>query len=941
MSPTTHHRWSLPEGDTVFEFDCALTRGAAPDGHVAVTCRWSGAETQHVVLHAGYATPIALDFRCGYRLRGSLRALREANDGIPSIGLYADLRYDWHGRQPIQHFQGMAFLVPEHAPAPPPPPPPPLPPPSPVEEDDVDTRPIITPHDELFPYLYVRRWPNVPADDLHFRFFSHDPASRPAAGFLAALAACPAWNRVALALAFVNGAAPWQGRYVAAASSLPGPLGGFARLARTLRRSAPDADWAERLCVGMRHLLEHHGATGTWLLGPDYAAACERVWESHAALTVLLDYDQPLRIDLTLVLWLANAASEALTIEPDESLRCTPLSAEERAGLADASLLLPARLFPARDPGSASPPAAGDPRGWIEPYAVGDLQMVRQRLLRYGAGEIARIENVLRGERREVSSRHGRQRLEHEQRSAEDAERLENTDADTRLSLSEEASRTVAGQTVGDSYDNFTTSYGPPTQATLSGSLSRVTTAGPAGSDDMTRFAREILGKAVGTLSRKVGTLRASSSLSQVEDAVVSVIDNTGGSDSLCAVYRWVNKIYEARVVNYGNRLMVEFVLLNPGAALRGRVEGGKDAAAWLVRHGVRSFEDIGPLNYARLCAAGGVTDVAPPPGPKWIAASVRAGDEAQLAIPPGYCAVAATAAGVGAGAPFTVMVGCQSVTTDGRSTPLAPQQEASVLPLAAAPAPPLSPPGGGSGIVNVGIACSPSPRTTDAWRIAVYAALLRAQAERDTHHAAPQAEPTPDAPRRSPLAVRRMMREAIRHGCTELLLGLALPTSPSGASLAPSLASPPASPPAPPQPLPDAGRPRLLQFLDAALEWTEMSYTIHHARPEIDDAPEHALARFRHADHARALVPVRPDHVLAFLHYRAAGTLCGGPDRLVSVHACDLPIVDDLKRGERGAVGERLVGRPWEVVVPTAMQVLDAADPFAVGGILSGPGGS
>ena len=928
MNTIVEHRWALPEVDTVFELVFAMERGAAPDGHrVAVTCRWPPAETRTLTLSAARATPISLDFLSGYRLRGTMTVIHDNDRRAPSIGVNADLTYDWRGQPPVQHFQGLVFLSREPIPPPPPPPDPPTPVPPPMDDDeDDDPVAIITPHDELFPYLYVRQWPKIPAEDLHDRFFSYDDTSPPGASFLVALAALVPQGRPAmeaLALAFIDGAMPWQRQYIASRSALRGPIAEFAPLALRLQQ-ADRAGWVDTLCHALQALLERYGKTGAWLRGPDYAAALDRVWQSYFALTVLLGYDQALLADLALTLWLANAVAKALSIDADGRLHVGTLTKAQNAAVAHASLLLPATVFPLPAGGGSSPPASGH-RGWIEPYAVGDLQMVRQRLLRYVPGEIARIENVMRGERREVSSRQGRQRLDIDQKSGEELALLESDDSDARTSLLQETSRLVAGKTIGDSYENFTTSYGPPTQATLNGTLNRVTTAGSPASDDVTRFAREIVGKAVNRIARKVGTVRATSSLSHVEDAVVSVIDNSGGGNSLSAVYRWVNKVYEACVVNYGNRLIMEFVVRRPAAVLHDpattdRHHGGAPFPP-PAHLGIGSFEDVGPRNYARLCATYGVTEIVPPPGPRSAAASVRTGDETQIAIPPGYTpSSAAAGCATAAGPPPAIMVGCLAVVANGAAVALPPLGEAAAIPVAvAAPQAGLSPPEAGECIVNIEIACVPTPRCTDEWRIQIYSAIVRAYAQGIERRLAAVADGTAPAVQRSPLAAARIARDALKHGCLDLLLERAAVLTDWGRS------APSASPP-----VDVVNWPRCHQFLDQALEWPEMSYSVHHDRPggagREDAGHDPAFASFLHADRARALVPVRPDHVLAFLYFFASGMIWDGPDRLVAVNAVDLHIVDDIKRAAHRQDRERTVGKPWEVVVPTAMQVLDGS---------------
>lgn len=933
MSRIVEQTWRLPEVDTVFDLVFAMHLGGAADGHrVAVTCLWPPTETRHLRLHASHATPVCLQFKSGYELRGRLEVILDGDRRNPSIGVYADLSYDWSGQPPVRHFRGLIFLLDEPKRAPKPPPGPIPPRPSADDDDAADTPPTITPHDELFPYVYARQWPRISAEDLEYGFFGYDESSPPAGTFIVDLGNQAAEGRAAmeaLAIDFVDGKSPYAGQFIPTRSSLPDPVGGFAALALRLPRGKPwREEWVDQLRDGMAHLLHLSGQTGTYLLGDAYRAVLDRVWQSYFALVVLLGYDQALLSDLALTLWAANAAAKALTIDEDGHLHAADLTPDRRSAIAQASVRLPAGTFPLppAGQGQGAPPASGAD-GWVEPYAVGDLQMVRQRLVRYAAGEIARIENVMRGERREVSSRQGRQRLDLQQKQSGEEQILASEDSDARSFLLEETSRKVAGETVADSYGGFQTSYGPPTQVTLDGTRSRVTTAQDPGSDDVTRFAREILGKTVNRISRKVGTVRASSTLSHVEDEVVSVIDNSGGERDLCVVYRWVNKVYEACVVNYGNRLIMEFVVRRPAAGVIDGPADGPERARLvpisLEAMGVSSFEDVTPDNYAGLCAAYAVTDIAPPPPPlKFVTVSLRAGEERQVAIPAGYAAAAAAAGCLPtpADAPApAIMVGCQLVVPGAEAAALTPYGDDGTLPISVADVPASLSPPAPEALVNVEIQCGRTPGCLDEWRIGIYGALVGAREERAERAIALLADGAGPPALRSPLACREIERRALRKGCTRLLLEQAALMT--GADAAPS------SPPSPAE----AYLPRTLQFVDAAMEWSEMTYAF---QPDLRDgaASGDAFAGLLGADQARVLVPVRPERVIAFLYFFASGTIWDGPDRLIAINDENLDVADDLKRAARRRERERRVGRPWEVVVPTAMQVLDGGDRPAQG---------
>ncbi len=935
MSDIIEETWQLPEVDTVFNLVFRMDPGAAPDGHeVAVTCLWPPLETRHVTLYASRPTPIAMEFKSGYRLRGEMDVVRSGGQRAMSIGVHADLSYDLQGQPLVQYFRGFIFLREIPLEPIPPPDPPPWIPPDPGEPGRGGDGPIIAAEPgELFPYVYIRHWPKIPEENLEYGFFGYAPASPPASSFIGDLGNAVPEGRTKmekLALDFIDGAAPYQGQFIATRTSLAGPVRDFAQVALRLRRPEPwPEEWVDQLCFDVNVLLRRYGETGAYLDSTAYLTTIDQVWQSYFALVVMLGYDQALLADFGLTLWLANAIDKALAAGPAGDLHVEDgLTPGQRALLHQASVLLPADVFPlppaAQWPGLLSPPGNG---GWVEPYAVGDLQMVRQRLVRYSAGEIARIENVMRGERREVSSRQARQQLDVEQVRSDERQILESDDADERLSLLEEASRTVAGKTISDGYVGFTTSYGPPTQATVDGTRNRITTSQAPGGDDVTRFAREILSKTVNRMTRKVGTVRASSILSQVEDAVVSVIDNSAGGGNLCAVYRWVNKVYEACVVNYGNRLIMEFVVRLPAADLAARRATGPDrppdVAVPPARLAIDSFEDVTPENYPQLCAAYGVTDISPPPAPrKLVTVALRAGDEAQVAIPPGYCASTARAGCVSTppGPPPEILVGYQLVAPGGDAAALDSYGEDSTLPVSVADvAATLSPPVSPAVLVNVEIECARTPRRMAEWQIEIYGALVKAYRQDVERRRTVVVEGALPLSPLSPLAVREIVRRELKRGCTRLLLarGAAIAGGEDAAAQSPPVA--------------EVDQPRTVQFLDEALEWPEMTYMFQHGHPDGDagraDGDDALFAGFLDAAHARVLVPVRPERAIAFLYFYTAGMIWDGPDWLVAVNGEDVHVVDDLKRVGRDRAPERRVGPPWEVVVPTAMQILDDLD--------------
>lgn len=922
MQDTAERTWTALNGCLVFEFKINRDPNFGDATTATIWCKPGSSEAREVIIYENLQSVFDVKFRSGCYAHGYLQQRRHVQiEGVDSIGVFADIRFGKIGRFEEVRFEGLMVACPSIPQPVPPPPLPPIPPdvdPIPAEWPLPAVEPAL---DELFPYVYMRRWPAAANKAFAYAFISYAPTSPPDA-FMDDLAAAKLKGRrdaEALALAFIDGAAPYSGQFVARLADLQGPVRTFAALGAQLRPNASGADdWLELLCAELNLILALEQYTADYFTSPAYQAQIERVWNSYVALAVQLDYDQALLCELALTLWVQHAIALGTQAATGDELQPQTLSPSQRADLGAAQVLMPPAIFPL-------PPAAGgggsppELTGWIEPYAIGDLQMARQRLKGYAPGEIARIENIMRGERRETSSRRLRRHEEQQSFDSREAQQLQTDDADQGSSLLEEARKTIAERSVSNNYDNFQSSYGPPTQATLNGSWTRQVKSGLPGADDTTRFAREVLSKTVSRITRKVGSLRTTTTLSQTEELVSSVIDNAAGGSDIRAVFRWLNKVYEARVVNYGARLMMEFAICRPAAAYLADETALEDVR--LAKPlppsdlGVDTFEDITRNNYARLCAYYGVTELQPPPPESKLAAlSLRASEEKQTPIPSGYWAVSATVACAepSASAP-TVLVGGKPAAV-GAVTDLAPYGEAASLPVSASAIPPsLSPPSDGDVLLNIELSCAPTPSAMDEWRIGIYGVIVRAYREEIERYRAATRVAAPVA-RRSPLAYRRIEQQALRAACDALLMQRRATLT--GESLQPS------SPPTPA----DVNAPRYIQFLDAALEWPEMTYSFHASASAGDaDADDELFARFLQADQARVLVPVRPSKSAAFLYFFSAGLIWNAPDGLVGVQEEDAPLIYDLDVARRRDGQQASVGAAWEVVVPTAMQILDS----------------
>jgi len=201
----------------------------------------------------------------------------------------------------------------------------------------------------------------------------------------------------------------------------------------------------------------------------------------------------------------------------------------------------------------------------IRPLGIGDLKVVKQKLKKYVAGEVAHIENVLRGEYKERKHRTLDRTEDIFSISNEvEEETTKDTQTTERFELKKESEKTIeekmsmqAGFTVSGSYGMVTLgAYGDFAYSTSSQESNK----------SSSNFAREVIDKSVSKIQKKTKEERTTKKLHEVEEINTHGIDNKEKLDHAVGVYRWVDKYYEAQIYNYGKRMMLEFIIPEPAA---------------------------------------------------------------------------------------------------------------------------------------------------------------------------------------------------------------------------------------------------------------------------------------------------------------------------------------------------------------------------------------
>ena len=258
---------------------------------------------------------------------------------------------------------------------------------------------------------------------------------------------------------------------------------------------------------------------------------------------------------------------------------------------------------------------------------IADLLVVEQDLLRYQLGEIAHVENVLKSETR---SRKFKTVDTVQQTDTTETETTEDKEQDlastNRFELQTESQTVISDNASKSAGLTIHASYGPSVDATANFNVSSSTSTEQSKTASA-NYAQEITNKAVDRVQTRTLTRRTVTVTHMVEEINDHGFDNKAGTADIVGVYRFLDKIYLAQVVNYGRRLMLEFIVPEPAAFLRYALSNkplndvtlvNPDPPGYCLANGT-SFAplqaaDIAPDNYLYWTSKYGAQDVTSPP---------------------------------------------------------------------------------------------------------------------------------------------------------------------------------------------------------------------------------------------------------------------------------------------------------------------------------------
>jgi hypothetical protein len=257
-------------------------------------------------------------------------------------------------------------------------------------------------------------------------------------------------------------------------------------------------------------------------------------------------------------------------------------------------------------------------------------------------GELAEIQSIMRGERREHTIRTlARTSQTTTTETSSEQEETSSLRTDERFQLSAQAQQTASESFSVQAGVTVSAKFGP-VQVGASVNASFDTSAATTQSTSQ-EYAKTVTEEATRRVKNSIKETSSITVLNETQDTVLRGFNNEKGSTHVNGLYRWIDKIYTARLLNYGRRLMFSLTVPEPSAPYRAILSQKKAAILDELEEpihpgriskssleplpasdtvdGFLSFHDIDEANYAGIAARYDVSGIQPPPA-EWITGS-------------------------------------------------------------------------------------------------------------------------------------------------------------------------------------------------------------------------------------------------------------------------------------------------------------------------------
>ena len=609
----------------------------------------------------------------------------------------------------------------------------------------------------------------------------------------------------------------------------------------------------------------------------------------------------------------------------------------------------------------------------IKPIGVGDLKVVKQWLTMYEAGEVAHIENVLKGESKDRIYRRLDRReniLSFQTEKTEETER--ETQTTDRFELKQETESTVQQDISVALGTSVTGKYGMiEYSANGSFAFSQSTNESRRNSAN---FAKDIVDRSLTKIQKRVKEERTSKNLHEIEETNTHGLTNVKGEKHVSGIYHWVDKQYKAQVFNYGKRMMFEFIVPEPAAFYKyaqehNRKSGKKITAPTKPAFPALKISDINNATVDTYSIKYNLSDLEPMPATEISRTTVlhlsdlkdSATKEIFIEIPENYVGTSAIVSGaivnthingaalfygnslyIGIGGSgvqvnrddkYFVSFGNQTLVLSNISN----KANFTVLSDDVK-----------SYTVNIIVKCTLTDAAKRKWQIKTYTNIMDTYNKLLAEYYSELAEYQDKADRmedglgiqitgKNPLINADIIKSELKKHCITLIAKEfdtdpeydtnfdAMKESTGTATIAADF---------PKIDIEDSkSEGKLIQFLEQAFEWTQISYLLYpyfwakknnweKAQLFYDDE-DPLFGKFLQAGAARVLLPVRTAYEIAVLHFLYTREPWNGGPAPGLYDSMYLPIHEELHNQQDDLNGAKAEGEPWDVIVPTTLVYL------------------
>lgn len=200
----------------------------------------------------------------------------------------------------------------------------------------------------------------------------------------------------------------------------------------------------------------------------------------------------------------------------------------------------------------------------IKPY-IADLLILKEELVRYEAGDLAAIENILAGE---TKVRKHRNLYKTETTNETETENSISEERDhqvsEKFSLQNQINETVQSSLGLDAGVTVNTKYGEFTSITAHANVTSNFSKSKAESIAKS-YAKDIVDRSVTKINEKIRKFESTKITNELEEKNKHSINNADG-DHRAGMYYWVNKITKAQIFNYGKHMMFDAYVTEPAS---------------------------------------------------------------------------------------------------------------------------------------------------------------------------------------------------------------------------------------------------------------------------------------------------------------------------------------------------------------------------------------